>query len=74
MADSEKPQVPGLLTVISTSTDGIRVLTVVGDLDHNTAGPLAPAEYLIHTGGSGFRGAGRGRSSRRYRAAAVGAA
>lgn len=34
----------------------------------------ALAEYLIHAGGSGFRGAGRGRSSRRYRAAAVGAA
>lgn len=43
MADSGKPQVPGRLTVVSTSTDGIRVLTVVGDIDHNTAGPLRQA-------------------------------
>jgi hypothetical protein len=34
----------------------------------------ALAEYPIHAGGSGFLGAGRGRLSRRYRAAAVGAA
>ncbi|MEV0690137.1 STAS domain-containing protein [Streptomyces sp. NPDC050388] len=34
---------PGRLTVVSTSIDGIRVLTVVGDIDHDTAGPLRQA-------------------------------
>ncbi|MFF4145540.1 hypothetical protein ACFY0A_30155 [Streptomyces sp. NPDC001698] len=40
MADSGEPAVPGRLTVISTTTEGIQVLTVVGYIDHNTAGPL----------------------------------
>jgi hypothetical protein len=38
--------------------------------------PASPAlaENLIHAGGDGFRGADRGRSSRRYRTALAGAA
>ncbi|MFD4977247.1 hypothetical protein [Streptomyces sp. NPDC058424] len=40
MADSGEPAAPGRLTAISTTIEGIQVLTVVGDIDHNTAGPL----------------------------------
>ncbi|WP_258311441.1 STAS domain-containing protein [Streptomyces sp. NWU49] len=41
--DAEKAQQPRRLTVVAAATDGIRVLTVAGDIDHDTGDTLRQA-------------------------------
>ncbi|MFF7857848.1 anti-sigma factor antagonist [Streptomyces sp. NPDC007904] len=41
--NAEKAQQPPRLTVVATATDGIRVLTAAGEIDHDTVGPLRQA-------------------------------
>ncbi|MFE9451894.1 STAS domain-containing protein [Streptomyces sp. NPDC006739] len=43
MADTEQTAQPGPLTVVSTTTDGIRVVTVAGEIDHHTGQALGQA-------------------------------
>ncbi|MFJ4982127.1 STAS domain-containing protein [Streptomyces coeruleorubidus] len=43
MADAEKTQQPRGLSVVVTATDGIRVLTLAGEIDHHTGAPLRQA-------------------------------
>ncbi|MCX5265760.1 STAS domain-containing protein [Streptomyces sp. NBC_00199] len=43
MADSEHSAQPGQLSVASTATDGIRVITVAGEIDFDTIEPLRQA-------------------------------
>lgn len=50
MADSDKAYEPYRLSVVSTITDGIRVLTVAGEIDHDTAQPLRQALDLSRLG------------------------
>jgi stage II sporulation protein AA (anti-sigma F factor antagonist) len=50
MADSDKAHDHGRLSVRAAVTDGIRVLSVAGDIDHDTAQPLRQALDLDHLG------------------------
>ncbi|MEU6807471.1 STAS domain-containing protein [Streptomyces sp. NPDC046831] len=43
MAETGTTQGPGRLSVVSTATDGMRVLTVAGEIDHHTVGALQKA-------------------------------
>lgn len=43
MADTEQPAQPGQLSVVSNTTDGIRVLTLAGEIDHDTGQTLRQA-------------------------------
>ncbi|MEU8473199.1 STAS domain-containing protein [Streptomyces sp. NPDC029006] len=43
MADTEHSVQPGQLSVVSTATDGIRVITVAGEIDLDTIEPLRQA-------------------------------
>ncbi|WP_234335392.1 MULTISPECIES: STAS domain-containing protein [Streptomyces] len=40
MADTGQAEQPGQLSVVSTATDGIRVLTPAGEIDHDTGQAL----------------------------------
>lgn len=40
MTDTEKAGQPGGLSVVTTATDGIRVLTLAGEIDHHTRDQL----------------------------------
>jgi stage II sporulation protein AA (anti-sigma F factor antagonist) len=42
-ADTGHTQQPGRLSVISTTGDGVRVVTLSGEMDHHTGGPLCQA-------------------------------
>lgn len=42
-AHTEKAEQPGRLSVVTTTTDGIRVLTVAGEIDHHTGETLREA-------------------------------
>jgi stage II sporulation protein AA (anti-sigma F factor antagonist) len=53
MADSERSEQPGQLSVVSTASEGIRVLTLSGEIDHQTGGTLRQA--LDATGTAGPR-------------------
>ncbi|MCK8676482.1 STAS domain-containing protein [Streptomyces lichenis] len=47
MADTQHAAQPGRLSVrTTTGDDGIRILTVTGEIDHHTAGPLQQALAL----------------------------
>ncbi|MBJ6641751.1 STAS domain-containing protein [Streptomyces sp. DHE7-1] len=50
--DTDKPQEPELLEVVSTTTDGITVVTAAGEIDHSSAGRLVQA---LDPGGLGER-------------------
>ncbi|MEV6740796.1 STAS domain-containing protein [Streptomyces sp. NPDC051104] len=50
MADTGKAHQPDHLSVVATSTDGIDVLTVAGEIDHDTAPPLQQALDLSRLG------------------------
>lgn len=50
MADSDKAHEPGPLSVAAATTDGIHVLTVAGEIDHDTAPPLRQALDLSRLG------------------------
>lgn len=43
MADTEPAVQPGQLSVVSAATDGIRVLTLAGEIDRDTGQPLRQA-------------------------------
>ncbi|MFD5270510.1 STAS domain-containing protein [Streptomyces sp. NPDC058335] len=43
MADTGQAEQPGQLSVVSTATDGIRVLTLAGEIDHDTGQALRQA-------------------------------
>jgi stage II sporulation protein AA (anti-sigma F factor antagonist) len=43
MADAGQAEQPGQLWVVSTATDGIRVLTLAGEIDHDTGQALRQA-------------------------------
>jgi stage II sporulation protein AA (anti-sigma F factor antagonist) len=43
MADTGQAAQPGQLSVVSTATDGIRVLTLAGEIDHDTGQALRQA-------------------------------
>ncbi|MFF4276878.1 STAS domain-containing protein [Streptomyces sp. NPDC001536] len=43
MADTGQAAQPGRLTVVSTATDGIRVLTLAGEIDYDTGQSLRQA-------------------------------
>ncbi|UXY24256.1 STAS domain-containing protein [Streptomyces cynarae] len=43
MADTEQLAQPGQLSVVSNTTDGIRVLTLAGEIDHDTGQTLRQA-------------------------------
>ncbi|MFJ8782237.1 MULTISPECIES: STAS domain-containing protein [unclassified Streptomyces] len=43
MADTGHAMQPGPLSVVSTATDGIRVLTLAGEIDHDTGPTLREA-------------------------------
>ncbi|MER6186104.1 STAS domain-containing protein [Streptomyces sp. NPDC001652] len=43
MTDTGQAAQPDRLTVLSTTTDGIRVLTLTGEIDHDTGQPLRQA-------------------------------
>ncbi|MFF8883913.1 STAS domain-containing protein [Streptomyces flaveolus] len=44
-----KPEQPGLLTVVTTATDGIRVVSLTGEIDHNTAHQMRQALDITGT-------------------------
>ncbi|MFF4021159.1 STAS domain-containing protein [Streptomyces sp. NPDC001843] len=46
VTDSDKARIPGRLSVTSTGTDGIHVLSVAGEIDHDTVQPLRQALEL----------------------------
>ncbi|MGR6968251.1 STAS domain-containing protein [Streptomyces cynarae] len=50
MADTGKAHQPDHLSVVTTATDGIHVLTVAGEIDHDTAPPLQQALDLSRLG------------------------
>ncbi|MDQ0763911.1 STAS domain-containing protein [Streptomyces canus] len=43
MADSEQAEQPGQLSVVSTVSEGVRVVTLGGEIDHQTGGTLRQA-------------------------------
>jgi stage II sporulation protein AA (anti-sigma F factor antagonist) len=43
MAHTEQAEQPGQLSVLSTTTDGIRVVTLSGEIDHHTGDQLRQA-------------------------------
>ncbi|MFI9245020.1 STAS domain-containing protein [Streptomyces sp. NPDC053086] len=43
MVNTERAQQPGGLSVVATATDGIRVLTLTGEIDHHTGDTLRQA-------------------------------
>jgi stage II sporulation protein AA (anti-sigma F factor antagonist) len=43
MADTGQAEQPGQLSVVCTATDGIRVLTLAGEIDHDTGQALRQA-------------------------------
>lgn len=43
MADTQRGAQPGQLSVMITATDGIRVITAAGEIDHDTIEPLRQA-------------------------------
>ncbi|MEU3520920.1 STAS domain-containing protein [Streptomyces sp. NPDC006654] len=43
MTDTGHAEQPGRLSVVSTATDGIRVLTLAGEIDHDTGQALRQA-------------------------------
>ncbi|MEW2306862.1 STAS domain-containing protein [Streptomyces sp. NPDC006655] len=43
MADTGQAEQPGQLSVVSAATDGIRVLTLAGEIDHDTGQALRQA-------------------------------
>ncbi|MER5836281.1 STAS domain-containing protein [Streptomyces sp. NPDC002130] len=43
MADTHRGEQPGQLSVVVTATEGIRVITVAGEIDHDTIEPLRQA-------------------------------
>ncbi|MFF9360327.1 STAS domain-containing protein [Streptomyces griseoluteus] len=49
MADNKKAVQPEQLSVVATTTDGIHVLTVAGEIDHHTGDPLTQALDLTGT-------------------------
>jgi stage II sporulation protein AA (anti-sigma F factor antagonist) len=53
MADPEPAEQPGQLSVVATASEGVRVVTLSGEIDHQTAGPLRQA--LEATGTAGLR-------------------
>ncbi|MFG3013550.1 STAS domain-containing protein [Streptomyces cinerochromogenes] len=54
MSETERAHGPELLTVVHTATDGITVLTAVGEIDHTSTSPLAEA-LKVHVPGSAPR-------------------
>lgn len=50
VADTGEAHQPDHLSVATTSTDGVHVLTVAGEIDHDTAPPLQRALDLSHLG------------------------
>jgi len=50
--DTDNPHEPELLEVVSTTTDGITVVTATGEIDHGSAGRLVQA---LDPGGLGER-------------------
>ncbi|MFF0013242.1 STAS domain-containing protein [Streptomyces sp. NPDC005374] len=51
MADSEQAEQPGQLSVIPTVSEGIRVLTLSGEVDHQTGPTLRQALDINGTAG-----------------------
>ena len=49
MADTGQAEQPGQLSVVSTATDGIRVLTLAGEIDHDTGQALRQAGASVAT-------------------------
>ncbi|WP_408053109.1 STAS domain-containing protein [Streptomyces sp. HO565] len=47
--DGGPPEQPGLLTVVTTATDGIRVVSLTGEIDHNTAHQMLQALDITGT-------------------------
>ncbi|WP_432029907.1 STAS domain-containing protein [Streptomyces sp. 1222.5] len=50
MTETENAYRPEPLQVVTTTTDGITVVTVAGEIDHNTAGPLIEALEVSNVG------------------------
>ncbi|MER5525884.1 STAS domain-containing protein [Streptomyces sp. NPDC002677] len=48
--ETENAHGPELVKVVSTATEGITVVTVTGEIDHTSAGPLVQALDLGKTG------------------------
>lgn len=51
MPDSEPAEQPGQLPVVSTAGEGVRVVTLSGEIDHQTGGPLRQALEVTGTAG-----------------------
>lgn len=49
MPDTEPTAQPGQLSVVATATDGIRVLTLAGEIDHDTGETLRQALAVADT-------------------------
>ncbi|MEU0221276.1 STAS domain-containing protein [Streptomyces sp. NPDC006265] len=49
MADSEQAEQPGQLSVVSTASEGVRVVTLSGEIDHQTAEAMRQALEVADT-------------------------
>ncbi|MEE1758808.1 MULTISPECIES: STAS domain-containing protein [unclassified Streptomyces] len=51
MADTEHAEQPGQLSVVSTASEGVRVVTLAGEIDHHTGEAMRQALDVTGTAG-----------------------